>query len=464
MKQILLILTLLLASLASVDTVAQDRQEQTSAPNIRVRFLPSPEEVGEVRFYDWCSVEFVNTDEEEVTIRYSYRYLDDWNGTEFFQDWIDFMPEWNAVVLQESAWVWVEGYAMAEGKLPSDTVRRSFYFNRYPSPHYSRDYDFNVDGIFYRIIDESAVAVSRHTVDMTIEFDAFTGAITSTDPDWYWEDGGGTYASNPCYFEDLVIPSTVEYKGKTYTVTAVNDYAFESCGLTSLQLPGTVTRIGKCAFYCASIPDLTIPDNVTYIDEGAYAHYWYLTDVTIPASCDTISNAAFFECDNLASVQLPEGVKLIGSEAFARCSALTEIEFPASVTRIGACAFERCTELTKVVCHGTVPPEADGAFFIGEEGISGNIYENATLFVPDESLDAYGGDPEWGMFYRIVPFLGAGPGDINGDGDFNITDVTRLIDQVVNGDEPPAYLDVNGDGDVNVTDVTVLINMIVNAH
>ena len=455
---------MLLASLASFDTVAQNGQEQTSAPEIRVRFLPDDYGLESMGYYDWCSVEFVNTDEEDITIRYSYRYIDEWDGTEFFQDWIDFMPEWNAVVLQESAWVWVEGYAMAEGKLPSDTVRRSFHFNRYPSQHYQRYYDFIVDGIYYRIIGESTVAITKHTLDMTIDFNAFTGAITSSDPDWYMEEGGGMFASNPCYFEDVNIPATVEYKGKTYTVAAVYDYAFESCGLTSLQLPGTVTKIGKCAFWYASVPGLTVPDNVACIGEGAFAHCYDLTDVTIPASCDTIGDAAFFGCENLASVQLSEGVKWIGAEAFNRCTALTEFEIPASVEWIGSCAFEGCMGLTSIICHGTVPPEADWPFVTNEDGYSMYIYENATLFVPDESLDAYRDHPEWCWFYRIVPFLGAGPGDINGDGTLNVGDATGIINLLLNaGEECPAYCDVNGDGTVNIADITVLINMLLNA-
>ena len=485
MKQRLLF-TLLLVMLASVDVIAQNSQAQTSPPIIRQRYICVPEDGFDLRYYDWCSIEFENTDEADVVLHYRYEYTDDWDGTVYKQDWKDFMPEWNAIVLQESAWGWVEVYAVAENKLPSDTVKESFYFNRFPMGHYQRYYDFNVNDIYYRILDESSVAVSKLTIDPCSVFDPFWGNITSDDPEWNWMDHVST--ANPCYYGDLVIPATVEYKGKTYTVAAINDYAFQECDLINIQLPNTLDTIGKCAFYLTNMSSITIPDNVTFIGEGAFAlcdelneikipdnvscigagafvQCHSLTEVTMPSSCDTIGDAAFARCDNLASVTLNEGLEWIGAEAFADCTALTEVDIPASVTWVGRSAFSGCVGLTKVICRGIVPPEADMPFNNNEEGASGYIYENATLFVPNESLEAYRNHPEWSWFYRIVPFIGAGPGDINGDGSISVSDLTSVVNMMLSADEGiPAYCDVNGDGNINVTDVTALVNQMLNAQ
>ena len=91
-------------------------------------------------------------------------------------------------------------------------------------------------------------------------------------------------------------------------------------------------------------------------------------------------------------------------------------------------------------------------------------YKLVTLFVPNESLEAYQTAIIWRLFYRIVPFIGAGPGDINGDGNIAINDVTNLIDQLLSSDELPAYADVNGDGVVTIKDVTVLIDMLLSSN
>ena len=85
-----------------------------------------------------------------------------------------------------------------------------------------------------------------------------------------------------------------------------------------------------------------------------------------------------------------------------------------------------------------------------------------TLFVPNESLEDYKAHEEWGKFTHIVPFIGAGPGDINGDGNIAISDATELVDMLLNGDELPAWGDVNGDGNVTVLDVTDMIDLLMN--
>ena len=59
-----------------------------------------------------------------------------------------------------------------------------------------------------------------------------------------------------------------------------------------------------------------------------------------------------------------------------------------------------------------------------------------------------------------VPSVGK-KGDVNGDGDVNISDVTALIDYLLNGNASNIQLgnaDINTDGSVNISDVTTLID------
>ena len=56
-------------------------------------------------------------------------------------------------------------------------------------------------------------------------------------------------------------------------------------------------------------------------------------------------------------------------------------------------------------------------------------------------------------------------GDVNGDGEVNVSDVTALVGIVLNDDgktQHASSVDVNGDGEVNVGDVTALIGLILN--
>ncbi len=61
-----------------------------------------------------------------------------------------------------------------------------------------------------------------------------------------------TYGDNN-YSGDIIIPSTVSYEGKTYTVTAIGNQAFRACGVKSVRLPNTIVKIGKEAFWDCNV-------------------------------------------------------------------------------------------------------------------------------------------------------------------------------------------------------------------
>ena len=82
--------------------------------------------------------------------------------------------------------------------------------------------------------------------------------------------------------------------------------------------------------------------------------------------------------------------------------------------------------------------------------------QTATLHVPAGSIEAYETTSPWSIFTNIVGINE--PGDVNGDGGINISDVTSLIDLLLSGGEISAGADVNGDGQVNISDVTALID------
>lgn len=55
------------------------------------------------------------------------------------------------------------------------------------------------------------------------------------------------------------------------------------------------------------------------------------------------------------------------------------------------------------------------------------------------------------------------PGDVNGDGDVDVRDITALIDVIMNSITDNPRADVSEDGDIDVRDITALIDIIMNS-
>ena len=207
-----------------------------------------------------------------------------------------------------------------------------------------------------------------------------------------------TYKSDRnSYSGDVVIPASVTYNDKTYSVTSIGYYAFGRCfSLTSVTIPNSVTSIGDGAFnYCQSLTSITIPNSVTSIGEYAFQNCNKFSSIIIPKSVTTIGEAAFEYCSDLTSIKVetgnrnydsrndcnaiietasntliigcqntivPNGVDSIGNNAFSGCFGLTSIAIPESVKNIGNNVFWGCSALTSITIPNSVTKIGNGAF------------------------------------------------------------------------------------------------------
>lgn len=138
----------------------------------------------------------------------------------------------------------------------------------------------------------------------------------------------------------------------------IDDNAFQSCGIVSLEINGSETVLGKEAFaYCEDLTDVVFGAN--NVEIGIYAFYdcSALMNVSVAAeSTDNdleivIDDSAFQSCA-VQNVVIGCGNVKMGDEAFAYSEKLISVEFKGSALKVGSDAFYDCPDELVILYKG----------------------------------------------------------------------------------------------------------------
>lgn len=176
----------------------------------------------------------------------------------------------------------------------------------------------------------------------TIECGAFdfTNITSISIPKSVKEISGSTFSE--CYHLE-----TINVDSENPCLSSLDGVLFNKNMTTLIKFP-----IGK------TDSSYLIPNTVTIIGEFALSTGYEtpsvdnLTDVTIPDSVIVIEDGAFFDRANIVSITLPSGLTAIGEETFAYCKGLKSIEIPNKVESIDDGAFYSCSMLTDAYFSG----------------------------------------------------------------------------------------------------------------
>ena len=234
------------------------------------------------------------------------------------------------------------------------------------------------DEAFYACFSLTSVTIPAGVTGIGVEVFAFCSSLTAITVD----------ANNPAYTS---VAGVLFDKSQTTLVAYLGGVA------EPYAIHGSVTSIDDYAFCLCKLANITIPNSVTNIGNGAFDDCRSLTSATIPSSVTAIGSYAFFGCRSLTAVSIGRRVISIGSDAFAQCKSLSAITvdalnpvyssaggvlfnksqttlvtypggkagsytIPGSVTSIGELAFSYCTGLTSITIPNSVTILGIGAF------------------------------------------------------------------------------------------------------
>ena len=249
----------------------------------------------------------------------------------------------------------------------------------------------------------------------------------------------------------------------SYPVTAIKDFAFSRTALMkSITIPAEVTAIGANAFLieenlesirCLSAtPHAALTGVASPVAaEGTFSQ-WCFDNVTLIVPFDALDTykatapwssfknikgvheKLYITVDNIeyeldqdehtaaviggnrdvvpedAAANIRETVQdeagnsytvtSMSDYAFDGWDGVQTVDIPASMQRIGLYAIAEMPALVQITCHAVTPPDvldcvtAQGSF-------DQNVLQNAQLYVPAGSLDAYKNHHTWGLFANI---------------------------------------------------------------
>ncbi|MBR6716671.1 MAG: leucine-rich repeat protein [Prevotella sp.] len=141
-----------------------------------------------------------------------------------------------------------------------------------------------------------------------------------------------------------------------------------------------------------SIKSIHIPQNVELINSGAIMYCKSLKYIYLPDKLKEIKNDNFKYLPSLEAIKIPDNVEIIGQSCFYDCPNLKRVYIGKKVKIIDYYCFFGCENITEITCMAKEPPLLPYSF-------DREVYEKATLTVPEGSKEKYMKAPGWKDFF-----------------------------------------------------------------
>lgn len=258
---------------------------------------------------------------------------------------------------------------------------------------------------------------------------------------------------------------------RDYPVTVIERNAFSgNTNIKEITFSNTNTTVDEYAFMnCTSLETVYIPENVVSFGDRVFAGCTSLTTVTMLSDTVSMPTNMFSGCSSLESLTINDKIADFGFGCFNGCSSLTDLSFVSNGVMLDSYSFNG-TGAESVVLSDSLFAIPDHAFTdcpnlkyvtipksVALIQANAFDFEKVTIGCYYES-NAYNFAKENGCSYELLD--GVKLGDVNGDGNININDVTEIQRHVAGLIHLEGiYLcaaEVNQDDSLDVCDVTTL--------
>ena len=196
--------------------------------------------------------------------------------------------------------------------------------------------------------------------------------------------------------EDL--KKIIEGTATTLTIpngaTMIRNYAFYNLStLLNVEIPNTVTSIGTHAFQSTGLTTLDIPNSVITLGEQFAAFCGELLSINFGNSVQTIGVQALYNDFKLTQLVFPDSLKEIKARATHGCSRVVYLEYGTGIETIANDAGAKNIGCI-IVCKALTPPTLGTGFC--PNNFAGKIY------VPDASVNDYKTASNWSAWASFI--------------------------------------------------------------
>ena len=303
-------------------------------------------------------------------------------------------------------------------------------------------------GAFSHCTSLASVTIEENDEDLTIGDEAFYGCTALANA----KLANRTKSIGKSAFCDCTNASFAVVLGNASRLSSIGESAFQNSGIKAFDFSRcpNLKVIPQYAFASSKLTSVSIPDNITFVAEGAFFNNANLASIDLANNSASIAKLQFAGCNLAQNTGMTDQTTEVGEYAYYGWNQIEKLIIPENVSHIGDYAFGNMSQLAKVTSMNPSAPSLGEAVFNG-------ITPASVLLTTKIASTGYKDGDQWSEFMFTLN------GDASNNGSINVNDITAIISHK-KGKTPTNFLfeaaDVNVDNVIDDYDISDIVDII----